>query len=138
MKAKHILIGVAAVFVAVLAVIIGQRMSTDAMAVVVGVIFGVAASIPTSLLVAAVTRRAQDRGAEEGRGQRQQQMQPPVIVVNPGGSQTAPWHSGYQMPALPSSLHGESSRSFHMVGDEETATEAQWLSSGPSRSVRHN
>jgi len=123
MKAKHILVGVAAVFVSVLAVIIGQRMSTDAMAVVVGVIFGVAASIPTSLLVAAVTRRAQDRGAEEGRGHRQQQMQPPVIVVNPGGSQAAGWTSGYQMPALPSSLRGESTRSFHIVGDAGTVVD---------------
>ena len=39
-----------------LAVMIGQRMSTDAMAVVIGVVFGVAASIPTSLLVVAATR----------------------------------------------------------------------------------
>ena len=34
-----------------LAVIIGQRMSTDAMAVVIGVAVGVAASVPTSLLL---------------------------------------------------------------------------------------
>ena len=39
-------------FAVTLAVIIGQRMSTDAMAVVVGVACGVLASIPTSLLMA--------------------------------------------------------------------------------------
>ena len=43
-----------------LAVVIGQRMSTDAMAVVVGVVFGVAASIPTSLLIVAATRGRRD------------------------------------------------------------------------------
>ena len=45
-----------------LAVVIGQRMSTDAMAVAVGVVFGVAASIPTSLLVVAATRGRRDEG----------------------------------------------------------------------------
>jgi len=137
MKAKQTMIGAAVVCVGVLAVIIGQRMSTDAMAVVIGVIFGVAASIPTSLLVVAVTRRGQGRGAEEGRGQRER-MQPPVIVVNPGGSQGAPWYSSYQSPVLPSSLHGEPTRSFHMVGDEETMLEAQWRSGGSTRPARYD
>lgn len=41
----------------VLAIIIGQKMSTDAMAVVVGVAVGVVASIPTSLLVMSAMRR---------------------------------------------------------------------------------
>ncbi|MGQ9768224.1 MAG: hypothetical protein ACUVSS_13120, partial [Anaerolineae bacterium] len=40
-----------------LALIIGQRMSTDAMAVVIGVAVGVAASVPTSLLLVALLRR---------------------------------------------------------------------------------
>lgn len=39
-----------------LAILIGQRMSNDAMAVMIGVIFGVAASIPTSLLIALAAR----------------------------------------------------------------------------------
>jgi hypothetical protein len=127
---KRVLAGVAVVFVAVLAVIIGQRMSTDAMAVVIGVIFGVAASIPTSLLVAAVTRRAQGRRVEEEWGPRER-AQPPVIVVNPGGSQAAPWFSPYQTPALPPSLHGEPTRSFRVVGGEEIAVDGE---SGDSRS----
>jgi hypothetical protein len=38
-------------FSVALAVVIGNRMSTDAMAVVVGVACGVLASIPTSLLM---------------------------------------------------------------------------------------
>jgi hypothetical protein len=45
------MLGVLAFFITI-AIIIGQRMSTEAMAVLMGVIAGVAASIPTSLLVA--------------------------------------------------------------------------------------
>lgn len=40
-----------------LAIVIGQRMSTDAMAVVIGVAVGVAASVPTSLLMVALLRK---------------------------------------------------------------------------------
>jgi hypothetical protein len=40
-----------------LAVIIGDRMSRDAMAVVIGVAVGVAASVPTALLLVALLRR---------------------------------------------------------------------------------
>lgn len=40
-----------------LAIVIGQRMSTDAMAVVIGVAVGVAASVPTSLLLIALLRK---------------------------------------------------------------------------------
>jgi hypothetical protein len=124
MTTRRILTGVAIVFVAVLAVIIGQRMSTDAMAVVIGVIFGVAASIPTSLLVAAVTRRAQEHAGGEGRSHREK-PQPPVIVVNPGGTNASPWFSPHQSPALPSTLHGEPTRSFRVVGDEPIAWEGE-------------
>jgi hypothetical protein len=44
-----------------LAVLIGQRMSTDAMAVVIGVGAGVVASVPTSILLVALLRRSTPR-----------------------------------------------------------------------------
>jgi hypothetical protein len=51
MKAKSIiLVGLVASSVA-LAIVVGQRLSAEAMAVIVGVIAGVAASIPTSLMI---------------------------------------------------------------------------------------
>ena len=126
MTVKRVLAAVGLVFVAVLAVIVGQRMSTDAMAVVIGVIFGVAASIPTSLLVVGVTRRVQERGMMEERRRYRERAQPPVIVVSPSGSNAAPWFSPFQSPALPPSLHGEPTRSFRVVGDEDMVLEAQW------------
>ena len=125
MTAKRVLAAVGLVFVAVLAVIVGQRMSTDAMAVVIGVIFGVAASIPTSLLVVGVTRRVQERGMMEERRRYRERAQPPVIVVSPSGSNAAPWFSPFQSPALPPSLHGEPTRRFRVVGDDEVVPGAE-------------
>lgn len=54
---KKLIVPAMLAFGVTLAVIIGQRMSTDAMAVVIGVAVGVAASVPTSLLLVALLRR---------------------------------------------------------------------------------
>lgn len=51
MKARWILLLSGLAFAVTLAVIVGQRLSAEAMAVMVGVVAGVAASIPTSLVV---------------------------------------------------------------------------------------
>jgi len=45
------------VFAVTLAVVVGQRLSAQAMAIVIGILAGVAASIPTSLVVVWVTSR---------------------------------------------------------------------------------
>ncbi len=58
MKARFILLILGLAFVVTLAVIVGQRLSSEAMAVMVGVVAGVAASIPTSLLVVWFANRA--------------------------------------------------------------------------------
>jgi hypothetical protein len=73
------------VFAVTLAAIIGERMSTDAMAVVVGVAVGVAASVPTSLLLVALLRRDRAGGwrAEPQASPQQQLQSPNVIVLNP-------------------------------------------------------
>ena len=95
-------------FAVTLAVIIGQRMSTDAMAVVVGVACGVLASIPTSLLILAVSGR---RGEREVR---QQRDYPPVVIVNPGNNQ-----SRYLQPPFQSPPIQEQERQFRVIGDED-------------------
>jgi len=51
MKTRFIFLVIGSAFAVTLAVIIGQRLSAEAMAVTVGVVAGVAASIPTSLIV---------------------------------------------------------------------------------------
>lgn len=71
-----------------LAVVIGQRMSTDAMADHDGVAVGVAASVPTSLLLIALLRREQRAARHEEPpaapyGAYPQLPQPNMIVLDP-------------------------------------------------------
>jgi len=99
-------------FVITLGVIVGLRMSSEAMAVVIGVVCGVAAGIPTSLLIVAVTNR---RTGERAHPQPQREYPPVVIIQSGQGTPTYP-----QLPYLPpmSPTHGP--RSFQVVGEETT------------------
>ena len=106
-----------------LAVIIGQRMSTDAMTVVVGVAVGVSASVPTSLLLVALLRRERRTWQPEPRETPQppqypQLQQPNVIVLNPNdlGAKSDPWQ-GVPMPPPQLSMDG-GMRNLRVVGDE--------------------
>ncbi len=118
---KRAVIIVGATFAVALAVVIGGRLSADAMGVVVGVVCGVLASVPTSLvLIWVLMRRMQGSGSEAlarpGSGSNQY---PPVVVVNPGPGYGM---SGYGPPPVASqSLPAPGGpRSFKVVGDEET------------------
>ena len=107
------------IFVVTLAIVIGFRMSSDAMAVVVGIVCGVLASIPTSTLLVWVMRQ-RDKQMEV------QQMQsraygnfPPVVVVN--GQGTNGYGNGAMAPPLPAgTLSG--ARNFKVIGQENTET----------------
>ena len=96
-------------FAVTLAVIIGQRMSTDAMAVVVGVACGVLASIPTSLLILAVSGRRGEREVQQRRAD-----YPPVVIVNPGSNQPR-----YLQPPFQAPLVQTQERQFRVIGDED-------------------
>ncbi len=84
MKRGALLVAVAAGVGVALAVVVGNRMSPEAMAVVIGLICGVAASIPLSLLV----------GALGGPGPRQdaarRPAEPPAVIVLGPGAQAHP------------------------------------------------
>lgn len=109
-------IGIAVIVGAVvLAMVVGQRMSTDAMAVVVGVVFGVAASIPTSLLVVAATRSRRDEGAPRD----ELRAPPQVIVVQPQQLPPAPQIvAPLQMRRWGELERGEEEAVWTMVGEE--------------------
>jgi len=118
-------------FLITLAVVIGLRMSNEAMAVVIGVIFGVAASIPTSLLIVAVTWRREKRAAGHASGTRrppaQEALPPSVVIVNPGGMGTG---NAYRSPAYlpqPDLQWSPPPRQFRVVGDPDEAS----LDEGP-------
>lgn len=109
-------IGLALVFVIALAVIVGKRMSADALAVVVGVVCGVVASIPTAtlLLVMSARRERQQPQSPAARGG----SHPPVVVIQGGTPQSlVPGHQAGYWPAPPPSP--VSDRQFHVVGGED-------------------
>jgi len=116
---KQIATAVGLVFAVTLAIIIGKQMTTEAMAVVIGVVCGVAAGIPTSvLLLVALGRRDSLRAREETAARQAPASYPPVVVIQGGGMQP-------QLPA-PSSGYWPApntaplvSRKFHVVGGEE-------------------
>jgi hypothetical protein len=110
-----------------LALLIGRRMSTDAMAVVIGVAVGVASSVPTSLLLVALLRRERvlsslqggvDSGGTLPRGQISGQL-PSVVVLNAsdlaGLRREAP-----QIPMPPVELVQDGGlRRLRVVGEDE-------------------
>ena len=109
-KAMFVLILLA--FAVVLAVVIGNRMGPEAMAVVIGVTCGVAASIPMSAIILVLTSR-RDRRSELPPRAREQY--PPVVVINPGQqNQRYPMLPYY----APSSVDAPLPRQFNIVGEE--------------------
>lgn len=132
------------VFIGVIAWRIGDSLSSDAVSMAVGVLFGIMAGIPTALLVLASDRRrneqaemrrepyGRDRGPYGGYPQNNGYLpypqQPPVIVLtgapstqaaNYGANSTAePQH--YFQPAPPANLNARQARQFRVVGEKET------------------
>jgi hypothetical protein len=122
---KRVIVPVMLGFGVTLALVIGQRMTTDAMAVVLGVAVGVAASVPTSILLVALVRRAQ----REAGGRLEPapaayavppQPQPNIIVLNPGDLPgQRPGHAAY-LPQPPAELLQDAGlRRLRVVGDED-------------------
>ncbi len=105
-----------------LAIIIGQRISTDAMAVMVGVVFGVAASIPTSLLVALAMRGRQTEPPYHRDDYQPAPPAPQIYVVNPGQLSAAQLHGGQaaHTPPPPGYFYAnEPGRRYKVVGEAE-------------------
>ncbi len=120
-----LLIGlVAMTFAVTLAVIVGNRLSDEALAVLAGAVCGVGAAIPTSLLIVVVSRRY-DGHRDSGEAGRSgyaplpysQGVYPPVVVVAPPGDRQrfGDWN------ALSSSLTSPMQRQFTVVGGEQGA-----------------
>ena len=115
-RLKVLVAAVVLAFAVTLAVVVGNRLSDDALAVLAGAVCGVGAAIPTSLLVAAVSKR---RAEPRGQAVAPQGAYPPVVVVTPPGMgrQANGWS------ALPPSLAAPVDRHFTVVGGLSTDTE---------------
>ncbi len=114
---RQVAIVLGTVFAATLAVVVGKQMSSEAMAVVVGVVCGVAAGIPTSLLLLVVLTRKEQKRVDDVQRVRQGNY-PPVVVVQGGGGT----HGLPQVPQAgywPSPMPGPSvDRQFQVVGGD--------------------
>jgi hypothetical protein len=137
---RQLVILLTVAFMVTLGVVVGTRLSSDAIAVLVGVIAGVAASIPCALLLMAVTRRREaerelaypdERESYRGRYDDPRRAVPPVIVVTPGQAsppQLAPWASGQANwnnwdEGLSSGSQRHSGRQFRVMGYDESEEE---------------
>ena len=137
---KQLIVLLAVAFVVTLGVVVGTRMSSDAIAVLVGVIAGVAASIPCALLLLAVTRRREAERQEPdpdryGGRYPDRPASPPVIVVTSGGAgpqPLAPWSTTSGLidgTAFDPAAYGgqpQGRRHFRGMGYEEADEQADW------------
>ncbi len=117
-NAKHVVLVLGTVFAVALAVVVGQQMSTEAMAVVIGVVCGIAASIPTSLLLLVVLTRGDRQQVTGTKRQTRQSNSPPVMVIQGGGG-TQGWPPGPQAGYWPTVQPGPTvDRQFRIVGGD--------------------
>lgn len=118
---KHVVLVLSAIFAAALAIAVGRQMSTEAMAVVIGVVCGIAASIPTSLLLLIVLTRRDRQQVAAADHQARQGHSPPVVVIQ-GNDRAQGWPPGPQAGYWPGVQPGHSlDRQFHVVGGDGLA-----------------
>lgn len=120
---KKFFIVVSVAFSITLAVVIGTRISADAMAVIIGIICGVLASIPTSVIMVWMVRQ-RDRQFETQNGQARFGQYPPVVVVN--GQGTNGYGQSYSPPALLANPQ-TNGREFKVIGQENTESSGDVL-----------
>ncbi len=123
MKARIVAVGLGMVIFSVLAVLVIQRLSAEAMAVFVGVVAGVAASVPTSLIVMwfalrTVSARTEtvSRTVAEARP-----PEPRIVVVSPSVMPAPPGYGPASPMALPPYAQA-APRRFTVIGGAEGTT----------------
>lgn len=116
-------------FIVTLGVVVGTRMSSDAIAVLVGVIAGVAASIPCALLLMAVTRR-RDRKVSVRYQDRQyrdhvdpHRTAPPIVIVTPGNAAPQQLPYARSFPYHDTHPQQQPRRQFRVMGYQEPETQ---------------
>ncbi len=126
-------------FAVTLAVVVGNRLSEEALGVLAGAVCGVGAAIPTSLIVVAVSRRqSEDRSSGRVRGREMdsdpRHTYPPVVVISPQGDHPSSYgwrdtgrgSSGYR--SLP--MGPPTEREFTVVGGAPAGPESPWPRNG--------
>lgn len=113
----------------------GNNLSSDAISMAIGVLFGILAGVPTALLLIAAERRralqeedTQNQRVAYGAGYPQYQQQPPILVVNDPRQVPAlpqmghPMYmqaNGYSNNQQPGWVMARPERQFRVVGEQE-------------------
>ena len=107
-------------FAVALAVIVGSRLSSEALAVVVGAVCGISATIPVTLALVIAASQNWGRADTAPIGlPPATPPQPPVIVVSPPPlPMTLGSLPGAHPPATPTHYLGLSPREFKIIGGE--------------------
>ena len=96
-----------------LTMVVGSRLSNEALSVLAGAVCGVGAAIPTSLVILSVSRRRDEpRERPVAQNSRHAGAYPPIVVVSPTPAQQP---AGGWNP-LPASMAAPSGRHFTVVG----------------------
>jgi hypothetical protein len=103
------------VFAVTLAVIVGARMSTEAVAVIVGVVCGAAAGIPVSLLILLVSNRRSRQMDDEMHHPAGRAAYPPVVVIQGGTPAQERLPPAYY--PTNAATYQPSERQFRLIGD---------------------
>jgi energy-coupling factor transporter transmembrane protein EcfT len=101
------------VFAVTLAIVFGLRVSPDALAVIVGVILGVIATVPTTALFTYLLLRARNNDTESNPARLH--PQPPVVVINSGDASNV---NTPRSVGLPSTGIIPQARQWTVIGDE--------------------
>ncbi len=123
MRIQRLVIVFTVAFAITLALVVGQRLSTEAMAVMVGVVAGVAASIPTSLIVVWIARRALRAPPSDGPSPETRLEFPErdtKIIVVPAPAATYPAGNSYLPWRVPPAQYAPAAppRQFTIIGGE--------------------
>ena len=121
----------------ILAAVVSFRLSTDALSILVGAILGMAAILPTIVLVGYLLKKNQDAMAATAAANHQ--MQPPVVVVS-GGMMPPQYFQPQPQPnqqanqaMLPPPTQSPP-RKFHLMGYEDAdrveLNDEEWVMAG--------
>ena len=113
---RRVVVIVLLAFAVTLALVVGTRMSSEALAVVVGVACGVAAGIPMSVLIVVAMNRRTDAGLARHTtaSSAQSASYPPVVIIQGG----TPTPSNLLPPFYPSAAEA-APRRFRIVGEDD-------------------
>ncbi len=109
---------VALVFAVTMAIMIGNRLSNEAMAVLVGALCGISATLPVSLALLVAINKNWGRPQPHREEYEPRPPQPPVFVIAP--PQAPPWQPNYPLDQVylpPNAPTPGAPREFKIVGD---------------------